>query len=665
MSHAQYDSYEILRIDPYLQPHSRDIELRMQNYSDTKQKILGDAKTLSDYANGHMFFGFHKTPEGWYYREWAPNASGLALFGDFNNWNPISHKLTRKDNGVWEIFIPGADTLKHGSHIKVKVGANNTLFDRVPLYCKRVVQDEQHLHFDGQVWDAEYTWQSSSFTRDPNEPLFIYEAHVGMAGEEERVHTYAEFTATVLPRIKALGYNTIQLMAVMEHPYYGSFGYQVSNFYAVCSRFGTPEELKALIDTAHQMGIAVLLDIVHSHAAPNTVEGIAEFDGTDYQFFHRGARGNHPAWKTKLFDYGKPEVIHFLLSNVKFWLEEYHFDGFRFDGVTSMLYHDHGLGASFTSYDKYFSLNTDTEAITYLQLAAELAKEVNPNCILIAEDMSGMPGMCLPIRDGGIGFDYRLGMGLPDYWIKIIKKQKDEEWQMGQMWHELASHRPREKTIAYCESHDQALVGDKTIIFRLADKEMYWNMSKEGENLVIDRAIALHKIIRLITCAGGGNGYLTFMGNEFGHPEWIDFPREGNGWSYAKATRKWNLCDADYLRYHFLRDFDVAMIDLVKREKLLLDPANLMYCHEQGKILAFARGFYLFIFNFHPNDSHEVSIHINRPIISAELSLNSNWIEFGGYAAHDDTQAELRSVEDVVYLKTTIHRRTALVYRLD
>lgn len=167
----------------------------------------------------------------------------------------------------------------------------------------------------------------------------------------------------------------------------------------------------------------------------------------------------------KTFNYGKPEVIHFLLSNIKFWLNEYHFDGFRFDGVTSMLYRNHGLGVSFDSYEKYFSMNTDIEAITYLQFANELIKEINPNSISIAEDMSGMPGMCIPIKDGGIGFDYRLAMGVPDFWIKTISNLSDEDWDLGKMWYELTTRRPGEKNIGYCESHDQALVGDKTIIF--------------------------------------------------------------------------------------------------------------------------------------------------------------------------------------------------------
>ena len=282
----------------------------------------------------------------------------------------------------------------------------------------------------------------------------------------------------ILPRIKKDGYNTVQLMAVMEHPYYASFGYQVSNFFAASSWYGTPDDLKALINEAHAMGLSVLLDLVHSHAVKNTAEGINGFDGRDDQFFKEGSAGDHPAWGSKVFDYGKNGVVHFLLSNVRFWLEEYHFDGFRFDGVTSMIYLDHGLGSAFTDYRQYFSMNTDVQAVAYLQLAAELTHEFKRGALCVAEEMSGMPGMCLPVKDGGIGFDYRLSMGLPDFFIKTIKEKQDGQWNIGRLYYELISRRPGEKNIAYCESHDQALVGDKTLMFRLADKEMYWGMNR-------------------------------------------------------------------------------------------------------------------------------------------------------------------------------------------
>ena len=607
--------YKILDIDPLLAPYETEIDKRMEHYAAFKKRLLGAGESLSSFANGHLYFGFQKSLEhdGWYYREWAPGAGAVSLVGDFNGWDDRSHTLNKiNESGVWEIFIPKISVLPHGSKLKIRIKAGQKTFDRIPAYCKRVVQNPETYEFCGQIWDAKYSWRTDVFDARKIKTPLIYESHVGMCSQEEKVAGFSDYTGIVLPRVKALGYNTIQLMAIMEHPYYGSFGYQVSNFFAVSSRFGTPEELKNLIDTAHEMGIAVLLDVVHSHAAPNADEGLAAFDGTGYQFFHTGRRGNHPAWGTKLFDYGKPGVAHFLLSNLKFWLEEYRFDGFRFDGVTSMLYLNHGLGEAFGEYGKYFSPNTDPDAVTYLQLASALCKEVRPDCLLIAEDMSGMPGMCLPVGWGGVGFDYRLGMGTPDFWINTLKTKKDEDWDMGHMFWELTQRRPEEKVIGYAESHDQALVGDKTIMFWLADKEMYWHMNKGSESPVIERAEALHKMIRLITCMCAGEGYLNFMGNEFGHPEWIDFPRPENGYCHHYARRLWRLADDENLRYIDLQNFDRAMLALAKKDSLLKYPSRLLHIDEKKKAVAFEKNKYLLLFNFHVSDSCDFSALINK-----------------------------------------------------
>jgi len=597
---------KIMEIDPYLKPFEGDIQLREDLYTSCKRNLLGNYKSFESFANGDLFYGFHQVQDGWVYREWAPEAEALYLIGDFNYWNPKSHPLQKKDKGNWEIFLPGVQALKHMSYVKVRVVAKNISRDRIPLYIKRTIQDPITKDFVGQIWhpDYDFPWEDNGFHISNSKTLFIYEAHVGMAEEKEGIGTFNEFTKNILPRIKAAGYNTIQLMAIMQHPYYASFGYQVSNFFAVSSWFGTPDELKALINTAHGMGIAVLLDLVHSHSVKNIAEGINEFDGTDYQFFHTGSMGTHPAWDTKLFNYGKPEVLHFLLSNIKFWLEEYHFDGYRFDGVSSMLYHHQGLGVAFTDYSKYFSMDTDTEAVTYLQFANDLIREVNPNAVTIAEDMSGMPGMCLPVSFGGLGFDYRLSMGVPDLWVKILKELPDEKWSMSQLWYELISRRPQEKNIGYSESHDQALVGDTTLMFRLSGKEMYYHMLKSDDNLIIQRAMELHKLIRFITIALGGEGYLNFMGNEFGHPEWIDFPREGNNWSYHYARRQWSLTDNKQLKYEYLSNFDKEMLSLLQNYKVLSahDLENL-WIDENHKLLAFKKGGLVFLFNFSPSES--------------------------------------------------------------
>ena len=599
--------YEIIRIDPWLAPYSGEIDLRMDRFKDRRKQLVQGARTLSSFADGYLYFGIHRTEEGWSVREWLPGAEAVYLTGDFNGWDRHTHALKLKDNGVWEILLEGRDALKHGQFIKLWVERNGTGFERLPAYATRVKPDPRTHVLCAQVWDPEpFQWTDEGY-RDKRAPApLIYETHIGMATAEERIGTYQEFADQVLPRIAKLGHNTVQMMAIQEHPYYGSFGYQVSNFFAASSWYGEPEGLKYLINRAHEMGLRVLLDVVHSHACPNVGEGLQYQDGTDGQYFLEGDEGRHPAWGTRLFNYRRPEVLHFLLSNLKFWMEEYHFDGFRFDGVTSMIYHDHGLGSAFTDYHMYFNLNTDLDAINYLQLANELIHEVCANATSVAEDMSGMPGMCLPIEQGGIGFDYRLGMGEPDYWIKLLKDTRDEDWSMGTLWHEMTTRRPKEKVIGYCESHDQALVGDKTILFRMADAEMYTGMEKSYHSLTMDRAIELHKMIRLLTLSCGGNGYLNFMGNEFGHPEWIDFPREGNGWSYKYCRRQWNLVDNPDLKYEWLNAFDQAMITLAKEHKLLDNPdAVSLWVDEERKIIAFSRADLIFLFDFHNSYSEQ------------------------------------------------------------
>lgn len=655
--------HNIFKYDPSLKQYEADFDLRVNNFKAKKAALLANAPSLKDFANGHLFYGFHRTDSGWYYREWAPGAEKMYLTGDFNNWNRHACPMEKKENGVFEVFLPGKDALKEGQKVLAIVVHDGKELERIPLYATRVVQDPKTNGFDAVIHEpTPFPWTDAGFV--PEKKPFIYECHIGMAQEEGKVGSYTEFKDNILPRIKKLGYNTIQIMAIMEHPYYGSFGYQVSNFFAASSRFGMPEELKALINTAHGMGIAVLLDVVHSHATKNTREGINEFDGTSYQFFHEGAKGYHTAWDTKCFNYGKNEVIHFLLSNLKFWMDEYHFDGFRFDGVTSMLYLDHGLGTAFTDSSKYFSMNTDTEAVTYLQLATTLVREVNPNAILIAEDMSALPGLCLPIEDGGVGFDYRLAMGVPDMWIKLLKETPDDNWDLNRIYYELVIRRPGEKVIGYCESHDQALVGDKTIMFRLCDKEMYWGMGCNQENMIVDRGMALHKMIRLVTMTLGGDGYLTFMGNEFGHPEWIDFPREGNGWSYHYCRRQWSLADNPNTKYKYLNAFEAAMVEMAKQYNILGSWDKQFLVNNGDHVMVYRKGDAYFVFNFDPTRSFEGYL---VPVDGAgdyQVVMSTDDPEFGGQGRISHmTYISTRQSDGRTGFKAYLPSRTAMVLK--
>lgn len=642
----------ILDYDPYLEPFKEDLSLRLFEFARTKKRLLGTDGSLVDFANGYKYFGFQQESKHWTFREWAPNAKRAWLVGDFNNWEN-NFELKQAYGGTWEISIPGM--LPVGSKVKVKLllPSGETVY-RVPSYIMFAVPNERH-ELDGVIVQPKYDWKNKA--PQLKEAPLIYEAHIGISTEEYKINSYKEFTRDVLPRIKKAGYNTIQLMAIMEHPLYASFGYQVSNFFAISSRFGQPEDLMELIDQAHGMGLRVLLDVVHSHAVKNIEDGLNYFDGTENQYFYEGERGNHPAWKTKLFNYGKDEVIHFLLSNLKFWLDTYHFDGFRFDGVTSMLYHDHGLGTAFTDYSKYFSLNTDIEAVTYLMLANELTHLFNPSATTIAEDMSAMPGMALPISSGGIGFDYRLSMGIPDFWIKQLKEKTDNSLDLLSLWWELTTRRPGEKNIGYSESHDQALVGDKTIMMWLADEEIYWKMDLNSQSLKIDRAIALHKLIRLITFSLAGEGYLNFMGNEFGHPEWLDFPRQENHDDFQHARRQWSLGDNKDLRFQYLLTFDQAMINLERHYKFLEspEPVQQLWIKNSDKLLAYKKGQLLFVFNFHPSYEQELQLQFPE---KPELIFDSDDQKFGGFGPRSSFGWSKG------HLNLILEPRTAMVFQI-
>ena len=619
--------------DPYLEAHRPALIRRFEHIQDMRERITEGRLDLLDLASGHEYFGLHKTAEGWTFREWAPNATAVYLVGDFSGWGEDhAYALTRiSADGQWEIHLP-ADALHHGDLVRLRMHWNTGRGDRIPAYARRVVQDPDTLIFNAQVWapDSPYRWRHPEFRR-PDRPPLVYEVHAGMAQDEEKIGSWREFTENILPRIVDTGYNTIQLMAVQEHPYYGSFGYHVSSFFAPSSRFGSPEDLMALIDSAHEQGIAVIMDLVHSHCVSNTVEGLGLFDGTEYQYFHHGSRGHHHAWDSRCFDYGKPQVVHFLLSNCRYWLDAFHVDGFRFDGITSMLYTHHGLEKAFSGYDDYFNDTVDEDALAYLALANTVIHSIRPDAITVAEDISGMPGLALPVTDGGVGFDYRFSMGVPDYWIRLTKDTPDEGWPMGRLWHELTNRRRKEKTISYTESHDQALVGDKTLMFRMADAAMYHHMTVADPDLGVDRAMALHKMIRLVTLATAGSGYLNFMGNEFGHPDWIDFPREGNNWCFQYARRQWHLVDNPNLKYRLLARFDRRMIALFNRFDLLSggDP-ELLWDHDGDKILAFSRGGWIFAFNFHPSQSF-CDYGIPAPGGSYRMALDSDHRHFGGH----------------------------------
>lgn len=622
-----------LRDDAWLEPWFADLDRRAEKVREMEARLTQNgAVSLEQFALGHLYYGLHRTSGGWTFREWAPNATAILLTGDFCGWREDPAFALRRinDHGDWEIRLP-PDALRRGMHYRLRMHWDGGQGDRIPAWTRRVVQDPQTLIFSAQVLDEPpYAWKHPA--PDPTtRPPLIYEAHIGMAQEDGSVGTYRAFRENILPRIADAGYNTIQLMGILEHPYYGSFGYHVSSFFAPSSRFGTPDEFRELVDAAHGLGLSVIIDLIHSHAVKNEVEGLSRFDGSSWQYFHAGPRGDHPAWDSRCFDYGKPAVLHFLLSNCQYWLTEFRLDGFRLDGVTSMLYLDHGLGAGFHSYADYFHPGVDEDALTYLTLANRLIHRVNPKAITIAEDVSGMPGLASPESEGGAGFDYRLAMGVPDLWARLGSAARDEDWHVEEIFHELTSRRPEERVISYVESHDQAIVGGKSFIFRLLDAAIYTDMAIGIHNPVVDRGIALWKIARLLTLAAAGDGYLNFIGNEFGHPEWVDFPREGNNWSTHYARRQWSLRDNPALKYHALGDFDAEILKLLGTAEYFAGPPELLHSHVMHQLLAFRRHRFVFLVNFHPWNS-PVDYPVPVPPGKYRLVLDTDEARFAGHA---------------------------------
>ena len=668
--------------DPCLAPYAEAVRGRAAHADRTARRLAGSIRNLADWASAHEYYGLHRTADGWTFREWAPNASAIWLKGDFSKWQLKPRFALKRLPGtdVWEGRFP-ARAFRHGQHYLLEMQWPGGRGERIPAYARRVVQDPETLLFSAQVWCPKpYEWkhatldirhptsgnlQSSIFNRQSNRAPRIYEAHVGMAQEEGKVGSYTEFKDRILPRIRAAGYDTVQLMAVMEHPYYGSFGYHVSSFFAASSRFGTPEELKALVDAAHGMGLRVIMDIVHSHAVRNERDGLSLFDGTPYQYFHDGPRGWHSAWDSRCFDYGKTDVLHFLLSNCRYWLDEFRFDGYRFDGVTSMLYLHHGLGTDFTGYPMYFDGSVDEDAWAYLRLANRVIHAVRPDAITIAEDVSGMPGCAAPIADCGMGFDFRMAMGVPDKWFRLAD-MRDEDWGMGDLFHTLTDRRREERVVSYVESHDQALVGGKTFFFTLADSAIYYGMGKDQHAMAVDRAVALHKMARLATLGCAWTGYLNFMGNEFGHPEWIDFPRVENGWSYDHARRQWSLRDDPNLQFKALGDFDERIMSLAAERGLLAAKEPVCLAADDGdKVLAFWRAGLLFAFNFNPSKSF-TDYGVLALAGRYRLVMDTDETRFGGQgriAAGQMffTEATVENHERVDRVKLYLPARTALV----
>eukprot|EP00741_Cyanophora_paradoxa_P005646 tig00000923_g5473.t1 len=610
--------------DPSLAPYRADLQHRSDAYFRLLDRVSKEPGGLEAFSRSYEEFGLVRVTRGGrsgiQYREWAPGARGVFLFGEFNNWNRTAVPCQRDPYGHWTAWLPdhpdGRPQIPHGTKVKVSILTEMGYHvERIPAWIRYAVQQHGAVGYDGVAW-----WEAPAFFHPrpaPPASLRIYEAHVGIATEEHR-----------------LGYTAVQLMGIQEHAYYGSAGYHVTNFFAVSSRFGeaagappsprlrgrlepAPPAPRPRAEAAPAPVLAqVLVDIVQAHASSNVRppapppappprlespalpakvnDGINLFDGTDSWLFHYGAAGRHPLWDSRMFDFGNYETVRFLLSNLRFFLDVYNVDGFRFDGVTAMLYKHRGAHVSFSgAYGEYFGPQTDLDACAYLALANHVVHAALPGAVTIAEDVSGMPGLARPVAAAGLGFDYRLAMGLPDLWFRNMRV-RDEDWYMDGILAHLFGRRRLEKTVAYAESHDQAPPprpappppGPSPGAHRHRPRslppaarrrwEIYTHMSCSSPRTVtVDRALALHKMIRLITFGFGGEAYLTFMGNEFGHPD------------YAYARRQWHLIREHGLRFGYLLALEEDMIRLDDAFRFLPAPhrASTMH-HEEHKVIA-------------------------------------------------------------------------------
>ncbi|XP_058788144.1 1,4-alpha-glucan-branching enzyme 3, chloroplastic/amyloplastic [Vicia villosa] len=624
------------------------------------------------------------------YKEWAAKngPSPYAVIDDGKNYDifnikvdpewqeriralkpPILYWLeTRKGRKAWlKKYIPG---IPHGSKYRVYFNTTNGPLERVPAWATYVQPEldgrqAYAIHWEPPPEDV-YKWKNQS----PKVPksLRIYEAHIGISGSEPKISSFNDFTDKTLPYIKEAGYNAIQLIGVVEHKDYFTVGYRVTNFYATSSRYGTPDDFKRLVDEAHGLGLLVFMEIVHSYAAADEMVGLSLFDGSNDCYFHSGKRGQHKFWGTRMFKYGDVDVLHFLLSNLNWWIEEYQIDGFQFHSLSSMIYTHNGF-ASFTGdLEEYSNQYVDKDALLYLIMANEILHVLHPNIITIAEDATYYPGLCEPTSQGGLGFDYYVNLSAPEMWSTFLETVPDHEWSMTKIVNTLVSKKENaNKMLLYAENHNQSISGRRSLAEVLFG-EIDEHSEHYKESLL--RGSSLHKMIRLITLTIGGRAYMNFMGNEFGHPKRVEFPTSSNDYSYSLANRQWDLLEKDGV-HRDLFTFDKDMMRLDKNERVLSRGfPSFHHVNDSSKVISYVRGPLLFIFNFHPTDSYDSYTVGVEEAGEYQLILNTDEIKYAGQGILRENQYFQRTISKRVdghrnCIEVQLPSRTAQVYKLN
>src|SRR5437868_4513846 len=353
---------------------------------------------------------------GVYFAVWAPNAQRVSVVGDFNNWDGRVHPMRRLlGAGVWELFLPGVGEHAHYKfEIRTQRGGLLLKSDPFAFFNQHGIETSSLVYDLERYQWSDHEWMRSRAERDlPNSPLSIYEVHLGSwrrrADQGNRFLSYLEFAETLLPYVLEMGYTHMELLPITEHPFEGSWGYQVTNYYAPTSRFGTPDELRHFIDACHQAGIGVIMDWVPAHF-PKDAHALAEFDGTHLYEHMDPRQGEQQDWGTLIFNFGRNEVRNFLIGNALFWLDQYHIDGLRVDAVASMLYLDYSRQPGQWIPNVYGG-RENLDAIYFLKRFNEVCYERFPGIITIAEESTDWPGVSRPTYLGGLGFGFKWNMG--------------------------------------------------------------------------------------------------------------------------------------------------------------------------------------------------------------------------------------------------------------
>ena len=548
------------------------------------------------------------------FRTWAPNAQAIHLVGDFNNWQEGKTPMIRiSDSGIWEVVVTGVSVeQRYKFSIVASNGERILKADPFAFHSETDEKTASIICDLGTYKWGDQTWQKAKEDLF-DKPVNIYELHLGswQRGENGEILTYAQIAMRLIPYIKEMHYTHIELMPVMEHPYGGSWGYQVCGFYAPTSRYGTPHDLMRFIDLCHQSGIGVILDWVPAHF-PKDAHGLYEFDGTPLYECQGDDRKEHPEWGTRCFDYGRTEVQSFLVSNAVFWLDIYHADGLRVDAVSSMLYLDYGRkpGQWFPNTQ---GNNKNLDAVSFLQKLNLAVFKYHPYTMMIAEESTAWPMVTKPPQDGGLGFNFKWNMGWMNDMLEYITIdplfRKDVHNKLTFSFYYAFS-----ENFILPISHDEVVHGKKSLLDKMPGN---YEMKFAG----------LRAFLGYMMTHPGKK--LTFMGTEFGQfKEWayddsldwhlLEYEQHKKMHNYVKALNKFYLDTPALWEIDYSWDGFSWISDSDSMQNIIVFTRT----NEDGERI-------ISLINFAPVKRDDYRIGVPEAGIYEE-AFNSDAVEFGG-----------------------------------